>query len=238
MHTIRFMTIVLILGILTALSGCGGGSGAGDGTATVTLSVQFPAQEAGLKTIPGSTTSVTIHILNESKTADLVAPMQVLRTSDAQQTVQTTITGIPAGQCWVRALAYDPNHTEAAIAGAEKQEHVSANHTHPMILDLDLLPARISLSPVEISLYVGGIPFGRPIADPNTRQIAATCYDMNDNEIAGDLVWTSSRPDIAAVNQNGLVNAMAPGSDCTITATNPMSGAHASASVLVGTYPN
>ncbi len=76
---------------------------------------------------------------------------------------------------------------------------------------------------------------GTPVYSKNTITLSPTLRDKHGHIISlqtGDkLVWTSSNPAVATVDQNGIVTAQAPGGTITITVTDPLSGASASVPV-------
>ncbi|MEA5456341.1 Ig-like domain-containing protein [Sinomonas sp. JGH33] len=106
-----------------------------------------------------------------------------------------TVTGIGPGTATVTAVATDPNG-------------IAFSATSRITVGPPL-PVSIHLKPLALSLYKGG--------PPGQLTASVTMSDGSSQPLSGGL-WASSNPQVATVDSQGSVKAVAPGT-CTVTAS-------------------
>jgi len=249
MQRIELALIVLVAVVAVVIAGCSGGSGS-SATGEISVTVVFPEQSepGGVTTqkLPNATNSVRIQVIpakpsdgkgvivdgepgaSQSGVAPLapaqaVVPDLVITRDPGSAQSGGTVRGVPPGDYLVRALAYvSLDGTGPVIAQAQAQTQVVAGATSVVHLFTEALTVLVEVLP---PVLVVGVQEQAPLA--------AICYDADGNAVAGDIVWSSGDLTVAVVSADGVVEGVAAGGFCLITATDLISGVQGNCEVTV-----
>jgi len=241
MQRAKLMLVVLSAVIAMVIAGCGGGSGS-SATGDISVSVVFPEQlqPAGPapQELPQATNSVRIQVIAAQASNGIVVgseptagqgavepvvPDLVIRRDSGSAQVGGTVRGVPPGDYLVLALAYESDDgTGQVIAQAQAQTRVVAGATSRVHLFTEALTVLVEVLPPSLELFMY-----------EQAPLAATCYDADGNVVAGPIEWSSDDQTVAVVSADGIVEGLAAGGFCLITATDLISGVQGSCEVTV-----
>jgi len=226
MQRAELTLIVVAVAVAVVIAGCGGGSGS-SATGEISVTVVFPeqSQPAGPapQEMPSATNSVRIQVVPSAGSLEPTMPDLVITRDPDSPQVGGTVRGVPPGDYLVRALAYASfDGTGPVIAQAQAQTQVTAGTTSVVHLFTEALTVLVEVLPPVI---VVGVQEQAPLT--------AICYDSDGNVVAGDIEWRSDDPTVAAVSADGIVEGLAAGGFCLITATDLISGVQGNCEVTV-----
>ncbi len=226
MQRAELTLIVVAVVIAVVIAGCGGGSGS-SATGEISVTVVFPeqSQPAGPapQGLPNATNSVRIQVVAPAGSTGPVVPDLLIRRDSGSAQVGGTVRGVPPGDYLVQALAYVSfDGTGPVIAQAHAPTQVVAGRTSIVHLFTEALTVLVEVLP---PVLVVGVQEQAPLT--------AVCYDSDGNVVAGDIVWSSGDPTVAVVSADGIVEGLAAGGFCLITATDLISGVQGNCEVTV-----
>jgi len=226
MQRAELTLIVVAVAVAVVIAGCGGGSGS-SATGEISVTVVFPeqSQPAGPapQEMPSATNSVRIQVVPSAGSLEPTMPDLVITRDPDSPQVGGTVRGVPPGDYLVRALAYASfDGTGPVIAQAQAQTQVTAGTTSVVHLFTEALTVLVEVLPPVI---VVGVQEQAPLT--------AICHDSDGNVVAGDIEWRSDDPTVAAVSADGIVEGLAAGGFCLITATDLISGVQGNCEVTV-----
>ena len=224
-QTVAVVGALLLLTPLTALTGCGGGSKGGSGgvtnsraTGSLRFTIKWPEKTRLIpvaansivlrfdRTVPGPTVGPTPQYT-------LVAPADNI--TGAARQVSQFVDNLELGTYRVTATAYpNADGTGVAQATTSAPKDIAKGPNADLILIMDATVKTLEVTPAT----------GPDTTVGKTRQLIATPKDADGNiVIVGTanvkaIKWESLNPDLASVDQNGVVTTLGVG-EATIRAT-------------------
>lgn len=236
-QTVKNWFIILVMFIMV---GCGGISlwksrhnfstlSTNGGLASLTIRVIWPqaTSSTGGRLIPSTAQSIIVRLLQTDYNGN---EREVARTMPPIQRPQSTykFTNIPPGLTTIEAVAYpNPDGTGTPVAkGVVDCTLIPGENQAPaLVMDSTIKLVEVTPDPVTVRIVsIGG----------HLRMIV-TAKDESGNVVMvpeGGFIWSSSNPNIATVDSNGVVRGVKEGS-VTITATEKESGKSGSINIIV-----